>query len=558
MEENGIFRSLSAEALSELFANSCDGFFLINEGFELCYANNTMLEWFGAEHASGAGFNLYDAIALGSCRDTFIQQCSLALAGTAVKFSCLFHPSGQASRWLEISMQWVGGAHYLCIARDIGEHRQELERLHFRATHDELTGLMNRAEIMRVMQGMARPLPGRERALMILELQHFNIVNDMCGLAAGDGLLRQVAEIINAACHARDLAARVGGKKFLLLCNDCSLDQAYSRAWTLRDRISALRVQFNNQNYEIGVSVGLTSVLHETDSVEAVCEADAACHYARNLGNNRIHAYAPNSNNSYRQQEAEWIARIANAFEDGRFRLFFQNIQQTESSGPASEHREILLRMLDENGSHIAPDEFIPPAEKYNLMPLIDRWVIRTMFSRHAASWRVAQRRRQHNVNHPVSLCCINLSGASLNDDYFPEFLRDQVDLHKVPPQAVCFEITETVAVKDLQKASRLIGELRAEGFHFALDDFGKGMSSFAYLQSLPLDFLKIDGSLVKNIDINRNDLRMVEAINQIAQGMGIKTIAEYVKNQAMIDMLQDMGVNFVQGYGVHHPEPLH
>ncbi len=558
MEENGIFRSLTAETLMELFACSCDGFFLMNENFELRHANHTMLGWLGIDSNSSTGINLYDVVAPGAGRDTFVSQCNLAGSGTPCKFSSLFHPAGVAPRWLEISLQWVDNRHYLCIARDIGNHRDEIKLLHYRASHDELTGLPNRTAIMRVLHDMPRALNGRERALVIIELQHFNIINDICGLAAGDEILMQVAGIIREGMHKRDLAARMGGKKFLLLCNDCTLDQAYSRAWTLRDRIAALGGVCNGSRHDIGVSIGISTISHEADCVEAVSEADAASQYARSQGTNRIHTYTPNSNNSYRQQESEWISRIATAFEDGRFRLFFQKIKQAEGGESAGNHREILLRMVGEDGQHISPEAFIPPAEKYNLMPLIDRWVIRTLFTRHAASWRIAQRRREHNPEHPQTLCCINLSGASLNDDYFPEFLHDQVTLHNVPAQAVCFEITETVAVKDLQKASRLISRLREEGFRFALDDFGKGMSSFAYLRSLPVDFLKIDGSLVKNIDVNRDDLRMVEAINHIAQGMGIKTIAEYVKNQAMIDMLVDVGVDFVQGYGIHHPEPLH
>lgn len=555
MEENGIFRSLSAENLSTVFENSCDGFFLMNENLELCYVNNTMQEWVGCK--SGAGASLYDVMCLGENRQLLLQHCDIARSGTPTRFTCKLQAAHQAPRWLEISLQHLPDAKLMGIARDIGEHKQEIERLHYQSTHDPLTGLHNRTEAIHLLRELPAPLPGRERALLIVELQHFNIINDICGLAAGDELLRQVAESIRGVILQRDFAARVGGKKFLVLCNECSLDLAYARAWALRDKISLLNVECNNRRFDIGSSIGFTTIRQDTDVMLAISEADSACHFARTLGFNRIHAYTPNGNHNYRQQEAEWIARIANAFEHERFQLFYQNIQQIEGGQQADEHYEILLRMQDDEGRFITPDEFIPPAEKYNLMPLIDRWVIRTLFARNAAAWRTAMRKQNGGIAQPVTLCCVNISGASLNDDYFPEFLRDQIALHQVPPQAVCFEITETVAVSDLKKAKELIMDLRAIGFRFALDDFGKGMSSFAYLQTLPVDFLKIDGSLVKNIDTNHNDLRMVEAISKLAQGMGIKTIAEYVKNQAVIDMLQRVGVDYVQGFGIHEPEPL-
>jgi len=447
----------------------------------------------------------------------------------------------------------------LGIARDIGGHKQELDRLRDKSGQDALTGFLNRNEFIRILQAINSPVPGREHSLLIFELEHFGIVNDMCGLQAGDDLLCRVAEILREAQGKQDVLARMGGKKFAMLRMSSNLDNAYAKACEIRDNISKFKFVHNNKKFEIGVSIGFTSIRHDTGSNKQylISEADSACHYARNMGFNRIHAYSPNGKNAYRQQESEWISRIASAFENERFKLFYQNIQQIENGSQADEHHEILIRMLDDNGAYVTPGEFIPAAEKFNLMPLIDRWVIRTLFARNADLWRVAFDRRQEDLAIPTSLCCINISGSSLNDDYFPEFLRDQVALHRIPPRAVCFEITETVAVKDLEKASRLIKVLRAEGFRFALDDFGKGMSSFSYLKSLPVDFLKIDGSLVQNIDNNKIDLCMVEAINRIAQEMGIKTIAEYVKNQTVIDILQVMGVNYVQGFGIHHPEPL-
>lgn len=559
MEEEGFFHSLSVKNLSAYFARSHDGVFLINECMELLYANGTMQEWIGVKIQADQKYNLLDLIALGDSKSVFVQNSQSVVAGTPSRFECMVNPMQNETIWLEISLQRAPYGQILGIARDIGGHKQEIERLHFKSGKDELTGFLNRNEFMRILQDMRLPLPGREHALLMIELEHFGIVNDMCGLSAGDDLLCQIAEIIRLAQGKRDIVARMGGKKFALLRVGSNMDLAYAKACAIRDKISRFKFEHNKKKFEVGVSIGFTAIRHDTDinKQSPISEADSACHYARNMGHNRIHVYAPNGKNAYRQQESEWISRIASAFENERFKLFYQNIQQLESGGEVEEHHEILLRMLDENGEYVTPGEFIPAAEKFNLMPLIDRWVIRTLFARNAILWCTTADQRLDGLKIPVSLCCINISGSSLNDDYFPEFLRDQVALHNVPPQAVCFEITETVAVKDIEKASRLIKTLRADGFRFALDDFGKGMSSFSYLKSLPVDFLKIDGSLVQNIDINKIDLCMVEAITRIAQEMGIKTIAEYVKSQKVIDMLQAMGVNYAQGYGIHHPEPL-
>jgi diguanylate cyclase (GGDEF)-like protein len=560
MEDKGIFRSFSEKNLSAYFASSHDGVFLINNCMELIYVNATMQEWLGIKMQVNQNiqYNLLDFIALGDSVTVFMQNSRSVLSGTPSKFRCMIPPRQNEAIWLEISLQRAPYGRMLGIARDIGGHKQELELLQARFGKDELTGFLNRNEFMRMIKNMHLPLPGREHALLMIELEHFGIVNDMCGLAAGDALLCQIAERIRKMQGKQDVVARMGGKKFAMLRMCSNLDTAYNKACEIRDNIIAFKFEYAGQKFEVGVSIGFTSIRHETESNKQslVSEADSACHYARNMGHNRIHAYSPNGNNAYRQQESEWISRIAAAFENERFQLFYQNIQQIESGSESENHHEILLRMLDENGAYVTPGEFIPAAEKFNLMPLIDRWVIRTLFARNAILWcGVAS--MQENLNVPLSLCCINISGSSLNDDYFPEFLHDQVALHNVPPRAVCFEITETVAVKDLDKASHLIKSLRADGFRFALDDFGKGMSSFSYLKALPVDFLKIDGSLVQNIDTNKFDHCMVEAINKIAQEMGIKTIAEYVKSQKVIDMLQTMGVNYAQGFGIHHPEPL-
>lgn len=558
-EGEGIFNSLPFDHLSAYFAHSHDGVFLIDECMELHYANATMQEWTGVNTQSEHTHNFLDMLALGESQSVFLQNHKVVLAGTPSRFECLLHPLQNERICLQISLHPAPNGQMLGIARDIGGHRQELDRLHLKSNQDELTGFINRNEFMRMLQGLYTPLVGNAHVLFMVELENFGIVNDMCGLSAGDSLLCQIAEIIRRLQGKHDIVARMGGKKFAMLCVNSNLDLAYARAFEIRENISRFKFEHNSKKFEIGVGIGFTSILHDSDSTNRslICEADSACHYARNMGFNRIHAYSPNGNNCYRQQESEWISRIADAFENERFVLFYQNIHQIENGCAADEHHEILIRMLDEKGEFVTPGKFIPAAEKYNLMPYIDRWVIRTVFARNAEIWRATFKQKKGRVKFPASLCCINISGSSLNDDYFTEFLRDQVALHGVPPQAVCLEITETVAVKNIEKVSSIINVLRSEGFRFALDDFGKGMSSFSYLKTLPVDFLKIDGSLVHNIDNDKIDLCMVEAIQRIAQEMGIKTIAEYVKSQKVIDMLQVIGVNYAQGFGIHQPEPL-
>jgi diguanylate cyclase (GGDEF)-like protein len=531
----------------------------MDEFLALCGANATMQRWLGLPAEAVDQFNLHDVVGTGSGKEQFLQHCRLAFSGMPTKFEYLVQPAGQLPRWLQISLQRLPEARLLGIARDIDEHKQELARLNFLFGHDELTGLLNRNAFMRVLDGLPAPAQGSEQALLVIELEQFSRVNDMCGLLAGDELLCQIARQLGGLSGPRDSVARLGGKKFAMLFNEGGTELAYAMACEVRDKLSAIKFACGNSQFEVGASIGFT--LLRNDSVGtpyvALSEADSACNYARNLGRNRIHAYILNGINEYRQQESIWISRIASAFENERFQLFYQNIKQIDNGNAIDAHHEILIRMRDENGVYVTPGEFIPAAEKYNLMPLIDRWVIRTIFARNGGGWRSAYAEQCEDAALPLSLCCINISGASLNDEYFPKFLRDQVALHHIPPQAVCFEITETVAINELDKAAQLLAELRAEGFRFALDDFGKGMSSFAYLQVLRVDFLKIDGSLVQNIDSNKIDLCMVQAISRMAQELGIKTIAEYVTNQQVLDMLQAVGVDYVQGYAIHQPEPL-
>jgi EAL domain-containing protein (putative c-di-GMP-specific phosphodiesterase class I) len=284
--------------------------------------------------------------------------------------------------------------------------------------------------------------------------------------------------------------------------------------------------------------------------------ADAACYAAKSRGRNRVHLYQADDTELAKQQgEMQWAVRITQALEEDRFCLYYQPIVATQQASLQEEHYEVLLRLRDEAGQLVPPMAFIPAAERYNLMHLIDRWVIRTLFAAQGQHYRAVWQCYQPEGDR--CLYAINLSGASLNDEQFIDFVHEQFALHQVPPQVICFEITETVAIANLSKAIQLMQELKQLGCRFALDDFGSGMSSFAYLKSLPVDYLKIDGNFIKDILEDPTDLAMTEAINQVGHIMGLQTIAEFVENDRIFEVIKALGVDYAQGYGIAYPRPF-
>ncbi len=552
-------------ALSHLHAylgNAHDAVFVFAEDMKFRLANSTLTHWMNHRDFTPGESILTSLIGLSKSIDLFVHKCEIALSGTPVRFECLIRPRTSLPRWVEFSLHRTPLNHpeveLIAIARDISAHKNEIAKLRHQANHDELTGLLNRREFTRKLKTLTTA-PQAHHALLYLDLDQFKVVNDSCGHQAGDELLGRLARLFREALNDHDILARIGGDEFAILLEDASLESAQAKAEILRDAVAPFSFHWEGKRFGMSVSIGIAAINPVNEGADCVLSAaNAACHVAKRKGRNQIQVYAESTECSSLHREMGWIARITEAFENDRFRLFYQNILPISSEYGCFDHREILLRMIDEDGQHIEPGEFVPAAEKYHLMPLIDRWVIRTLFARNAVVWRTAFTLLESCKGAAMPLCCINLSGASLNDDYFPVFLRDQVELHQIPPQSVCFEITETVAINNLEKVSTLITELKALGFRFSLDDFGSGMSSFSYLKSLPVDFLKIDGSLVKNLDHDKTDYCMVEAINKIAQEMGIKTIAEFVGNQGVINKLQSIGVNFAQGFNIHQPEHLH
>ena len=436
------------------------------------------------------------------------------------------------------------------VFHDVTQTRTLSRQLTWQANHDALTGLVNRREFEgRVEQALTfAKLDSQVHALCYLDLDRFKIVNDTCGHVAGDELLRQVTTLLQKKIRKADTLARLGGDEFGVLLNQCTLEQALRVAHEMRECVQEFRFVWQEQIFAIGASIGLVGIDADSESLaEIISTADAACYTAKNRGRNRVYVAQTNDQERLQQRgEMQWVGRIAQALEHDRFCLYAQPIAALTSEAQNGDHYEVLLRLWDEQGNLVPPMAFIPAAERYNLMHLIDRWVIRTLFR----GWLT-------DADGQQSVYAINLSGSSINDDQFIDFLYEQFTLYSVSPKRVCFEITETVAIANLTKASQFIQELQRIGCRFALDDFGAGMSSFAYLKSLPVDYLKIDGAFIRNIVENSVDDAIVSAITQIAKVMGIRTIAEFVENDAILERITAMGIDYAQGYGIAEPRPL-
>jgi len=438
------------------------------------------------------------------------------------------------------------------VLRDITQQRQLTSKIRWQASHDSLTGLINRMEFERLLEqaNTMQSKAGSDHTLCYLDLDRFKIVNDTCGHLAGDELLRQVSDMFQQQVRSVDVVARLGGDEFGILLYGCSLAEGRKVAEALRQAVYQFRFHWQQYNFAIGVSIGLTSVDGYSSVDDLLRQSDSACYWAKHSGRNQICVYQDIETSLDAGLGGTWVSRLTWALEQGSFCLDRQAVLRAdEPSVPL--YYELLLRLQDETGQLHHPGAFLSTAERYNLMPDIDRWVI------------------HHTLTHYHQLCdrlpkppgeaapclAINLSGASLSDTQLVEKIQAALVEGQVPPSQICFELNETAAITNLTRTRTITADLKQLGCRLALDDFGGGPSSFAYLQDLPIDYLKIDGNLIQSVTADPVTRAMVESIHRVAQVMGIRTIAEHVDDPEAHRWLQTMGVNYVQGYLFESPQ---
>ncbi len=461
---------------------------------------------------------------------------------------------GTAAPVRDCSSQMIG---IVIVFRDVTQHYALARKLSWQASHDFLTGLANRREFE---QRLAETIfsaqeNGQQHTLCYLDLDQFKVVNDTCGHVAGDELLRQLSVLLRRRLRTTDTLARIGGDEFGIILHDCDPLNANSITDHLLKMIQGFRFVWQSNTFSIGASIGLVPINAQSRDLNSILgAADAACYAAKERGRNRIHVYQADDLDLVQQRgERRWIARITKALEEKRFCLYQQKIIPIDLKSGAKTHYELLLRMVSVTGEVIAPMAFIPAAERYGLMISIDRWVVSHFF----AAYKSLSQKRLTASQDSDCVYAINLSGVSVSDDHFLAFLKEQFMAHEILPETICFEITETAAIANLSKAAHLIEEIKDMGCSFALDDFGSGMSSFAYLKNLPVDYVKIDGSFIKNIMNDSVDSALVECMNRIGHEIGMQTIAEFVENDSILEKLRGFGVDYAQGYGIAKPSPL-
>ncbi len=436
------------------------------------------------------------------------------------------------------------------VLHDITDMQHMTQKLRYQASHDPLTDLYNRREFEHSLQQAIYRVKRYKLpvSLLYLDLDNFKIVNDSSGHFVGDELLKQTAQILRNHLRESDVLARLGGDEFGILLDNCTLSDAQQIAGKIHEAMDSFRFQWDEHIFRVGVSIGIVPLRLDSEPTIVMGEADAACYVAKAHGRNRYHVYQVDDSDVMQHHgEVAWVQRISRAFEENRFELYCQPIMSLSAHGNEPSHYEVLIRLRDEEGQLVPPSAFLPAADRYNLMPTIDRWVVRTVF---AAFSRIAEEKLKGGFN-------INLSGQTLGDEYFQQFLLEEMERYQVPAESICFEVTETAAISRLDSAIAFISEMRARGCRFALDDFGTGVSTFSYLRNLPLDYVKIDGSFVRDMVDDELMAAMVDSINQIVHVVGLKSVAEFVENDAILRQLEILGVDYAQGYTISRPFPM-
>ena len=487
-----------------------------------------------------------------------VHQCLTSGAAVSLgRRALLLTKPGATEHSIEVSVaplrdasDELSGA--VVLLQDVTEQRGLARQMSYQASHDGLTGLVNRREFERRLQESldSARVGAHTHVLCYLDLDRFKAVNDTSGHTAGDNMLREVAALLKAAVRDSDTVARIGGDEFALLLVGCPLEKANQIAEDVVAAVRDYRFVWKDKIFSIGVSIGLIEVGRESGALEDVLSAaDSACYVAKKAGQSRVHVYSARDEAVARHRgEIHWLQRIQQALRDDRFVLYTQPIEASDEATARGPALEVLVRMTDEHGKIIAPGEFLKAAERYRLMSLIDRWVVQTAF---AAIGRGGLR-----VGSGRSVA-INISGQTLGDAHFLEFVVDCLDHTGVSPEQVCFEVTEASVVANLEHARRFIGVLHGMGCQFALDDFGSGLGSFANLKNLEMDYLKIDGSYMRNLARDTVNQAMVQAMMKLARTLDFQVIGEQVEDQSSLDAARLLGVDYIQGYVIGHPEPM-
>ncbi len=442
------------------------------------------------------------------------------------------------------------------VFHDFSKLHHMSERLAYQASHDDLTGLLNRREFEAQLSKALIEVndESTEHALCYIDLDQFKIVNDTCGHKAGDELLRQLTLQIRKKIRSHDVFARLGGDEFGIILKDCSMGSAEKLATLIKDATSAFRFCWQQHTFEIGASIGLVPITHgHATTSDLMMTADSACYVAKDKGRNRIHIYEPTDEDIIqRTGDMQWLQTLNKSIDNDKFVLFSQLITPISETQNLNRYYEILIRMKGIEGDLVQPGLFIPSAERYQLMTSIDKWVIRNTFSTLAEAGLSGS-----EAGPEIPGFSVNLSAQSLTDNGFLDYVVEQFEDSGINPALITFEITETAAIANLARAVEFIDKLKQLGCRFSLDDFGSGLSSFAYLSNLPVDNIKIDGHFVRDIVDNPVSRSIVESVAQIGRVMGVRTIAEFVENDSILQEARDCGIDFAQGYGIERPRPL-
>ena len=482
------------------------------------------------------------------------QLATLRDGGEIASEPVRLRSAGNDAFWATLSVARIvldGRPHLLAVANDTTELRVLSDELNWQSSHDLLTGLPNRREFERELHAMIDALDAGATAgaLLYLDLDQFKLVNDTSGHYAGDQLLAHLATLLPGVLPAGATLSRVGGDEFAVLLPDVTDREALAVAERLRQEIDGYVFGWEQRNYTISASIGAVTLGGPGLSLRTVLtQADTACYMAKERGRNRVHLFsAADSETARRRSEMEWAGKVREALAEGRFELHFQQLQPLwDGDAGTGVHVELLIRMRDEQGAMVPPGAFIPAAERFGLMPQIDRWVVDTA---------LANFNRLHPSGKPLALCAINLSGPTFEDATFADFVLQRLEDYGVAGSRICFEITETAAVSSMSRAIEFMQRLRGAGCRFSLDDFGSGMASFGYLKNLPVDFLKIDGSFIRNIESDPISYSIVRAVTDIGHQHGLQVVAEWVGDERARDLLRGLSVDYAQGFAVHRPE---